>query len=87
MNTYGTILTIIKAEYLDGYRIRAEFSNGVIKVIDFATLVATGKGMCRRLADLDYFRSFHLDPFTIDWHNEIGFEPEYVYEHGETIEK
>lgn len=82
MNTTATILTIVKAEYLDGYRIRAEFNNGVIKVIDFANLIASGKGVCHKLADLDYFRSFRLDPFTIDWQNEIGFEPEYVYEHG-----
>ena len=30
----------------------------------------------------DYFRSFTLDPFTVDWNNEIGFAPEYLYEIG-----
>lgn len=31
---------------------------------------------------LDYFRNYSLDPFTVDWSNEIGFAPEYLYEIG-----
>ena len=78
------ILTIIKAEYLDGYRIKAVFNNGVTKVIAFSAIIANGKGLCKKLANLDYFKSFQLDPFTIDWSNEIGFAPEYLYEQGQT---
>ena len=33
---------------------------------------------------LDYFKSFKLDPFSVDWNNEIGFAPEYLYEKGQT---
>lgn len=80
--TNSPILTIVKAEYLDGYKIRAIFNNGECKVIDFASIISSGKGLCKKLADLNYFKSFNLDPFTIDWQNEIGFEPEYIYEHG-----
>lgn len=76
------LLTIIKAEYLDGYRIKAVFSNGVSKVIDFSSIIASGKGLCKKLADMNYFKSFQLDPFTIDWQNEIGFSPEYLYQKG-----
>ena len=38
-----------------------------------------------KLKDLDYFKAFTIDPFTIDWNNEIGFAPEYLYEIGTTI--
>jgi hypothetical protein len=34
------------------------------------------------LQDIDYFKAFTLDPFTIDWNDEIGFAPEYLYERG-----
>jgi len=34
------------------------------------------------LQDLDYFKAFILDPFTIDWNDEIGFAPEYLDERG-----
>ena len=35
-----------------------------------------------KLQDKDYFRAFTLDPFTVDWNNEIGFAPEYLFEIG-----
>ena len=75
-----TLLTITKAEYLDGYRIKAWFNTGETKVIDFTSIVNSGKGLCKKLANIDYFKSFKLYPFTIDWNDEIGFAPEYLYE-------
>jgi len=44
--------------------------------------VNKGTGLYKKLADLNYFKNFTLDPFTIDWNNEIGFVPEYLYELG-----
>ena len=46
--------------------------------MDFTPLMQ--KGICKKLQDLDYFKAFKLDPFTVDWNNEIGFAPEYLYE-------
>ena len=82
MNT-SDILTVTKAEYIDGYKIRVYFNTGEVKVIDFSSIIATGKGLCVKLANIDYFKSFKLDPFTIDWNNEIGFDPEFLYNRGE----
>ena len=31
------------------------------------------------------FRNFTLDPFTVDWNNEIGFAPESLYERGVSV--
>ena len=28
---------------------------------------------------------FTLDPFTVDWNNEIGFAPQYLYERGVNV--
>jgi hypothetical protein len=42
------------------------------------------KGICTKLQNLDYFKNFKLDPFSVDWNNEIGFAPEYLYEKGQT---
>lgn len=74
------ILRVIKAEYLSGYRLQLTFNNGESRVVDFVPLMQ--KGVCRKLQDMEYFRSFTLDPFTVDWNNEIGFAPEFLYEHG-----
>jgi len=76
------ILSIAEAEYVEAYKIRARFNDGAVKLIDFSPIVDKGIGLCKKLADLNYFKNFTLDPFTIDWNNEIGFAPEYLYELG-----
>lgn len=73
-----TILKIIGAEYVRDYILRLTFSNGEVRTMDFTSLMQ--KGICRKLQDMDYFRNFTLDPFTVDWNNEIGFAPQYLYE-------
>lgn len=79
------ILTITDATYVDVYKIKATFNTGEIKLIDFSPIINKGVGLCKKLGDLDYFRNFTLDPFTIDWNNEIGFAPEYLYEIGRAV--
>ena len=74
------ILTVRKAEYVQDYTLRILFSNGVEKLFDFSGELT--RGICRKLKNLDYFKRFTIDPFTIDWNNEIGFDPEYLYENG-----
>lgn len=76
-------LKIASAEYLEDYKISAVFSNGTKKTIDFSSIASEGRGITHKLRDLDYFRNFTLDPFSIDWNNEIGFAPEYLYRIGE----
>ena len=73
-------MTIIKARYIDGYRIEAVFSNGIKKMIDFASVIQRAKGIVKKLEDVEFFKKFTLDPFTIDWNNEIGFDPQDLYE-------
>ncbi|MBP3739159.1 MAG: DUF2442 domain-containing protein [Muribaculaceae bacterium] len=77
------VLTVIAAEYAHGHTLRLTFSNGEVRLVDFTPLMQ--KGICTKLQDLDYFKSFTLDPFTVDWNDEIGFAPRYLYEHGTAI--
>ena len=72
------ILKIVDAEYVEDYILRLTFNNGEVRLMDFSSLME--KGVCRKLRDLDYFKSFTLDPFTVDWNNEIGFAPRFLYE-------
>lgn len=71
------MLKVIKAEYVKDYVLRLTFSDGVVKNVDFLPLAQ--KGICRKLQDMTYFRNFKLDPFSVDWSNEIGFAPEYLH--------
>lgn len=77
------ILSITDAQYVRDYILRLTFNDGAVKLVDFTPLMQ--KGICRKLQDLDYFRNFTLDPFTVDWNNEIGFAPESFYERGVSV--
>ena len=77
------LMKVVNAEYMHNYTLRLSFNDGAVKYVDFWPLAQ--KGICTRLQDMNYFRNFTLDPFTVDWSNEIGFAPEYLYEIG-TVE-
>ena len=75
------LLTVTAAEYVSGYTLRLTFSTGEVRLVDFTPLMQ--KGICRKLQDPDYFKSFRLDPFSVDWNDEIAFAPEHLYEVGQ----
>lgn len=75
------ILRVIDARYEHDYILRLTFNNGEVKLCDFLPLAQ--KGICVKLQDMDYFRNFSIDPFTVDWNNEIGFAPEFLYENSQ----
>lgn len=56
-------IKVIKAEYLNDYRIEVEFNIGFRNVIDLKDEL-WGK-VFEPLNDLDYFKKFKLNPFTI----------------------
>ena len=80
MTTKNPLLTVTAAEYVGDYTLRLTFSTGEVRQVDFTPLMQ--KGICRKLQDIDYFKAFRLDPFTVDWNDEIGFAPERLYELG-----
>ena len=73
-------IRITKAEYVKDHILRLTFKDGSVKLCDFLPLAQ--EGIFRKLKNLSYFKNFTLDPWTVDWNNEIGFAPEYLYEIG-----
>jgi len=74
-----SILKVVDAQYVGDFTLLLMFNNGVQRLCDFVPL--SQKGICRKLQEIDYFKQFRLDPFSVDWNNEIGFAPEYLFEH------
>ena len=66
---------VVKAEYVDGYRIRLWFNNQVTKVVDLRTSLK-GK-VFEPLKDLNFFKRFTVKYNTIEWENGADFAPEY----------
>ena len=74
------MINIKSAKYVSDYILGLTFNTGEVKRFDFTSLY--NEGICKKLRDIYYFKNFKLDGFTVDWNNEIGFAPEYLYEHG-----
>lgn len=71
-------LEVIKAEYIDEYRLRLFFNNGEVRVAD---LLSSLKGeVFEPLHDIEMFKRFAICFNTVVWENEADFAPEYLYE-------
>ena len=69
-------IEVVKAEYVDDYRIKLWFNNNVTKVVD---LESSLKGLVfEPLKDLDYFKKFSVKYNTVEWENGADFAPEYL---------
>lgn len=75
------ILKVVNARYVRDYILELTFNTGERKNFDFSQVY--NDGICVKLKDISYFKNFTLDPFSVDWNNEIGFAPEYLYSNAE----
>lgn len=80
-------MRIKKAEYVDGYKIKLLFSDGITKIVDFKAFLKDAKNLFLPLLDLEYFKKFSVDDTTICWPNEVDFCPDVLYEIGKEIHK
>jgi len=72
---------IVDAEYLNDYKIKVTFDNGVEKVADFSKWL---KGeIFEPLKDQEYFKKFFVDGWTIAWPNGADIAPETLYDESE----
>ena len=76
-------LEVVKAEYLNGYRLKLWFNDKVVKVVDLAE--SLNGEVFAPLKDLDFFKQFSIKFNTVEWNNGADFAPEYLYEHGVTV--
>jgi len=75
-------IKVIKAKYIEGYKIEIKFNDGKTKIIDFKDQL-WGE-MFEPLKNIEDFKKFKLNPFTIEWENGADFAPEYLYDFGES---
>ena len=76
-------LEVVKAEYLNEYKIKLWFNNDVVKIVDLSSSL-NGEAFIP-LKDAEYFNSFSIRFNTIEWENGADFAPEYLYEIGESV--
>ena len=72
---------VIKAELVEGYRVRIAFSDGASGVIDFRDRIVGRGGVFEPLEDPKVFASFAIDEEagTLVWPNGVDLCPETLY--------
>lgn len=64
------VVSIDKAAYLDGYKIKFDFSDGVSQIIDFERFLTSAKNpMTKKYLDKDNFRNYSIDYGDIVWND------------------
>jgi hypothetical protein len=73
--------------YLEDYRLRLAFNDGVAKDVDLRDELYGA--VFEPLKDVEFFKQVSVNPDTntIEWPNGADFAPEFLYEIGEELEK
>ncbi len=70
-------LEVVKAEYVNDYKVRLWFNNHIMKVVDLKdSLVGV---VFQPLHDINSFKNFAVKYNTIEWENGADLAPEYLY--------
>lgn len=72
------VIWITKAVYKGGYQIFLEFNDGIGGLVD---LKGKLNGVIfEPLEDIEYFKKFKLNIWTIEWPNGADLAPEFLYQ-------
>lgn len=78
-------LHVVGVTYLRDYKLRIQFSDGVVKDVDLENELY-GE-VFEPLKDIEFFKQLDVNPDTntIEWPNGADFAPEFLYEIGEEV--
>lgn len=73
------------AFYLGDYKLKIEFENGEIRIVDFADHL--DGPIFEPLKDISYFKRFTVNHEidTVVWPNNADYSPDFLYEIGEGL--
>lgn len=72
------LLTVTSAKHTTGYKLRLSFNNGEEREVDLSAKL--DKPVFKPLKNIEYFKKFKLNPFTIEWGSGADFSPKYLYD-------
>lgn len=77
-----------KAKYLEDYKILLTFENKCKKVVDFDQALDRFEGeIFRPLKNIEFFRNFKVELYTVAWPNGADVSPDYLYDVGNDLDE
>ncbi|OQX75724.1 MAG: hypothetical protein B6D61_09890 [Bacteroidetes bacterium 4484_249] len=75
------IIYITKAEFIEDYTVKLSFNDGMVMLVNLKNSIFNDhRKIFEPLKDVQYFKKFTLDTWTLVWPNGVDFAPEYLYE-------
>ena len=72
------LIKVTDAKYIEDYKIEFIFNDGVKGIVDLRDSI---KGLVfKPLKNIDYFKTFTKNRWTIEWDCDADFAPEYLHE-------
>lgn len=72
------LIKVTDAKYIEDYKIEFIFNDGVKGIVDLRDSI---KGLVfKPLKNIDYFKTFTKNRWTIEWDCEADFAPEYLHD-------
>ncbi len=72
------LIKVVEAKYLKGHQLDLKFNDGTSGTVDLERELRSS--MFEPLKDLEVFKNFELDAWTVCWPNGADFAPEFLYE-------
>ena len=72
------LVWVTEAKYISDYKIRLLFNNGVKGIVDLKDSISGS--VFKPLKNINYFKTFTQNSWTIEWDCEVDFAPEYLYD-------
>lgn len=64
------VISVVSAEYIEGYEIKLSFSDGIERVIDFSGFLKNAKNpMTKKYLDKKLFRNYSIEYGDIIWND------------------
>jgi hypothetical protein len=64
------VISVVSAEYIEGYEIKLSFSDGIERVIDFSVFLKNAKNpMTKKYLDKKLFRNYSIEYGDIIWND------------------
>lgn len=71
-------IVVTKAIYVGGHKVELTFSDGVRSIVDFSSWIERFP-FFEPLKDIDYFKNFEVDGWTVSWPNGADIAPETLH--------
>ncbi len=70
---------VVKAKYIENFKVWIAFDNGKSGEIDLSQKLKNRGGVFAPLQNLDYFKNFKIENDTLSWENGADIAPESLY--------